>query len=97
MPPVSLFVALLSGVLFGAGMNVSGMVDPANIFAFLDITGEWDPSLAFVMGGELCSYLRLSTISSSNLVVKLLMAMRLACLRIQRLITNLFWAHLFLA
>ena len=53
MPPVSLFVALLSGVLFGAGMNVSGMVDPANIFAFLDITGEWDPSLAFVMGGAL--------------------------------------------
>ncbi len=53
MTPVSLFVALLSGVLFGAGMNVSGMVDPANIFAFLDITGEWDPSLAFVMGGAL--------------------------------------------
>lgn len=50
---VSLFVALLSGVLFGAGMNISGMVDPANIFAFLDITGDWDPSLAFVMGGAL--------------------------------------------
>lgn len=53
MNPVSLFVALLSGVLFGAGMNISGMVDPANIFAFLDITGDWDPSLAFVMGGAL--------------------------------------------
>jgi len=34
-------------------MNISGMVDPANIFAFLDITGDWDPSLAFVMGGAL--------------------------------------------
>ena len=53
MNPVSLFVALLSGVLFGAGMNISGMVDPANIFAFLDITGDWDPSLSFVMGGAL--------------------------------------------
>lgn len=53
MNPVSLFVGLLSGVLFGAGMNISGMVDPANIFAFLDITGDWDPSLAFVMGGAL--------------------------------------------
>ncbi|MEZ9059112.1 DUF6691 family protein [Vibrio pelagius] len=53
MNPVSLFIVLLSGVLFGIGMNISGMVDPANIFAFLDITGDWDPSLAFVMGGAL--------------------------------------------
>lgn len=44
---------LIAGLLFGAGMNISGMVDPQNIFAFLDITGEWDPSLAFVMGGAL--------------------------------------------
>jgi Predicted transporter component len=46
-------VALLSGFIFGAGMMVSGMVDPAKVIGFLDVFGEWDPSLAFVMGGAL--------------------------------------------
>ncbi|MEZ9701849.1 DUF6691 family protein [Vibrio sp. 10N.261.46.E12] len=52
----TLFIALIAGVLFGIGMNVSGMVDPNNIFSFLDITGSWDPSLAFVMGGALAVF-----------------------------------------
>jgi uncharacterized membrane protein YedE/YeeE len=47
------FVALLSGVLFGMGLALSGMTDPARVRAFLDVTGAWDPTLAFVMGGAL--------------------------------------------
>lgn len=46
-------VALLSGVLFGMGLALSGMTDPARVRAFLDVTGAWDPTLAFVMGGAL--------------------------------------------
>ena len=46
-------LALLSGVLFGAGLAISGMIDPARVRAFLDIGGNWDPTLAFVMGGAL--------------------------------------------
>jgi len=46
-------VALFSGVLFGMGLAVSGMTDPARVRAFLDIGGAWDPTLAFVMGGAL--------------------------------------------
>lgn len=48
-----LLIAILCGVLFGAGMIVSDMVDPARVLAFLDVTGDWDPALAFVMGGAL--------------------------------------------
>ena len=43
--------ALLSGTLFGAGLALSGMMDPARVRGFLDIFGAWDPTLAFVMGG----------------------------------------------
>ncbi|MGE6784647.1 DUF6691 family protein [Ensifer adhaerens] len=42
---------LVSGVLFGFGLSLSGMLDPARVRAFLDITGNWNPSLAFVLGG----------------------------------------------
>lgn len=45
--------SVLCGLLFGAGLVVSDMVNPARVLAFLDITGAWDPSLAFVMGGAL--------------------------------------------
>lgn len=48
-----LFIAVVCGLLFGAGMVVSDMVNPARVLAFLDVTGDWDPSLAFVMGGAL--------------------------------------------
>jgi uncharacterized membrane protein YedE/YeeE len=41
----------LIGVLFGLGLMVSGMTNPAKITAFLDLAGPWDPSLIFVMGG----------------------------------------------
>jgi uncharacterized membrane protein YedE/YeeE len=44
-------VAFLVGLLFGAGLVVSGMTDPFKVIGFLDVTGLWDPSLAFVMAG----------------------------------------------
>jgi uncharacterized membrane protein YedE/YeeE len=45
-------VALLCGALFGFGLALSGMVDPARVLGFLDIaSGRWDPSLMFVLGG----------------------------------------------
>ena len=42
---------LVSGTLFGAGLTLSGMTDPARVRGFLDVFGKWDPTLAFVMGG----------------------------------------------
>ncbi|WP_367715997.1 DUF6691 family protein [Nitratireductor sp. GISD-1A_MAKvit] len=45
--------ALLSGLIFGLGLIVSGMANPAKILNFLDVFGTWDPSLAFVMGGAI--------------------------------------------
>lgn len=47
-------VALLAGGLFGLGLIVSDMIDPARVLGFLDVaSGAWDPTLAFVMGGAL--------------------------------------------
>ena len=46
-------IALVSGLLFGAGLAYSGMSDPARVQAFLDLFGKWDPTLAFVMGGAI--------------------------------------------
>jgi uncharacterized protein len=43
----------LAGLLFGAGLALSGMTDPSRVVGFLDLTGEWDATLAFVMGGAL--------------------------------------------
>ncbi len=43
--------ALLAGTVFGVGLTLSGMVDPNKVVNFLDITGNWDPSLMFVLGG----------------------------------------------
>lgn len=45
--------ALLAGLIFGLGLILAGMADPAKVLAFLDITGAWDPSLALVMGGAI--------------------------------------------
>jgi hypothetical protein len=54
---IALVVPALAGLLFGAGLAISQMVDPAKVLAFLDVgaipSGGWDPSLAFVMGGAL--------------------------------------------
>ena len=53
---IRLVVGFISGLLFGAGMIISGMADPSKVIGFLDITGDWDPSLAFVMGGALAVF-----------------------------------------
>ena len=45
--------ALLIGLVFGLGISISGMANPAKVMNFFDIFGTWDPSLAFVMGGAL--------------------------------------------
>lgn len=47
------FAALLAGTLFGLGLAISQMMDPARVIGFLDVTGQWDPTLALVMGGAL--------------------------------------------
>ena len=46
-------IALLAGLVFGIGLLMSGMTDPAKVQGFLDLFGRWDPSLAFVMGGAI--------------------------------------------
>lgn len=48
-----LFAALLSGLVFGLGITVSGMINPSKVLNFFDIAGNWDPSLALVMGSAL--------------------------------------------
>jgi uncharacterized membrane protein YedE/YeeE len=48
---MSFAINLLLGLVFGVGLVISGMADPAKVLNFLDLFGTWDPSLAFVMGG----------------------------------------------
>ena len=50
---MSHLIALLSGLIFGIGLILSGMTDPAKVKGFLDLFGAWDPSLALVMGGAI--------------------------------------------
>lgn len=50
---MKLIFALITGLVFGTGIAISGMMDPAKVLNFFDIAGTWDPSLAFVMGGAL--------------------------------------------
>jgi uncharacterized membrane protein YedE/YeeE len=47
---------LLPGTVFGAGLAVSGMTNPAKVIGFLDLFGQWDPSLACVMVGAIASF-----------------------------------------
>ena len=48
-----MLMALLTGLVFGLGLIMSGMTDPSKVIGFLDLVGKWDPSLAFVMGGAI--------------------------------------------
>ena len=50
---MTIFMALVSGPIFGLGLIVSGMANPAKVLGFLDLAGSWDPSLIFVMGGAI--------------------------------------------
>ena len=55
-PVLRNLVALVIGMLFGAGLLLSGMTQPAKVLGFLDWLGAWDPSLLFVMGGAVVVY-----------------------------------------
>ncbi len=50
---MSNIASLVCGLVFGIGLILAGMTDPAKVLAFLDLAGEWDPSLAFVMLGAI--------------------------------------------
>ena len=50
---MKIFIAIASGLLFGLGLIAGGMTDPAKVQGFLDLFGQWDPSLAVVMGGAI--------------------------------------------
>ncbi|WP_035527776.1 DUF6691 family protein [Haliea salexigens] len=49
----SALTAMIAGLLFGSGLIVSGMVNPAKVLGFLDLTGQWDPSLGLVMASAI--------------------------------------------
>ncbi len=50
---MSILTALLAGLVFGLGLIISGMANPAKVLGFLDLAGAWDPSLALVMAGAI--------------------------------------------
>ncbi|MGI8957377.1 MAG: DUF6691 family protein [Chthoniobacterales bacterium] len=56
MKPGKLILFLLAGGLFGSGLAISGMADPARVIGFLDLFGNWDPALLLVMGGAVMTY-----------------------------------------
>ena len=49
----NIFVPLTSGILFGIGLVIAGMTNPSKVMGFLNVFGNWDPSLIFVMGGAI--------------------------------------------
>jgi len=51
-----LILLFVAGGMFGSGLAMSGMTNPARVIGFLDVFGAWDPTLAFVMGGAVGSY-----------------------------------------
>lgn len=53
MMPSKALLSLGVGMLFGAGLAISGMTDPQKVLGFLDLFGQWDPTLMFVMGAAL--------------------------------------------
>ena len=56
MKPAKLILIFVAGGMFGTGLAISGMTDPARVIGFLDVSGNWDPALLFVMGGAVGVY-----------------------------------------
>lgn len=56
------FLLFIPGLLFGAGLVLSGMSNPAKVIGFLDVAGKWDPTLLFVMGGAVCTFALLNVL-----------------------------------
>ncbi len=73
----SLVVSYVSGLIFAAGLALSGMTQPSKVIGFLDIAGNWDPSLILVMGGAIAIYMltywvirpRATTLRGSHIVL----------------------------
>jgi uncharacterized membrane protein YedE/YeeE len=61
---MTLVVAFVSGLLFAAGLVLSGMTEPARVFGFLDVAGSWDPTLAFVMVAAIATFAPLFRLSN---------------------------------
>ena len=64
--------SIICGIIFSIGLGISGMTQPQKVIGFLDIFGEWNPSLAFVMGGAVLSYLALQIFIQRNFSIPLL-------------------------
>ncbi len=74
--------ALLSGTIFGLGLILAGMANPAKVLAFLDLAGLWDPSLALVMGGAISIGLIAFTLAKKRNISFLGLKMHLPTTRI---------------
>ena len=64
--------SFICGILFSIGLGISGMTQPQKVIGFLDVFGEWNPSLAFVMGGAVLSYLALQLLIQRNFSIPVL-------------------------
>ena len=64
--------SIICGIIFSIGLGISGMTQPHKVIGFLDIFGEWNPSLAFVMGGAVLSYLALQLLIQRRFSIPLL-------------------------
>ena len=74
---MQVIASLLVGLVFGLGLIVSGMANPAKVLGFLDLAGPWDPSLAFVMGGAIAVGLLAFTVARRRRLSYLGFEMRL--------------------
>ena len=64
--------SIICGIIFSIGLGISGMTQPQKVIGFLDVFGEWNPSLAFVMGGAVLSYLVLQLWKQRNFSIPVL-------------------------
>ena len=64
--------SIICGIIFSIGLGISGMTQPQKVIGFLDVFGEWNPSLAFVMGGAVLSYLALQRLIQRNFSIPVL-------------------------
>ena len=64
--------SIICGIIFSIGLGISGMTQPQKVIGFLDVFGEWNHSLAFVMGGAVLSYLALQLLIQRNFSIPVL-------------------------
>ena len=64
--------SIICGIIFSIGLGISGMTQPQKVIGFLDVFGEWNPSLAFVMGGAVLSYLALQLLIQRKFSIPIL-------------------------